>query len=376
MKRLFLFAALGLLSHFPAAGADTLSCRILKENNWAFYGTESPTVKVSLGNGRKITEQYNIKCEIRDFLGTPLYDIAQTGSVAPLDSAQLSFTFKALEPGFYNVMLYNHGKFLSRVNLAKEPEKCPNALQQHLQEKVATGDFVYLANTIALQRRDLRPQFAIIKDKQLSGKEKNVYRFSMVSRGNERVTGYFAAPKEKKEHPLIITLVPLEERSANPLADFTAPFESAEMVVYLKQRGYGDDVVKNLLTDMLLAMDFAFNREEIRKTQVYLQGKGYAAACAMAASAMDDRIAGTFMESPDVSLLTASYSMESITKHIKAPLLLGTGLQRDTYSLQEIFSLYNSIKAPKEYFVVPDSKGIPRSRWKYVRDTFILRIQE
>ena len=109
MKRLFLFAALGLLSHFPAAGADTLSCRILKENNWAFYGTESPTVKVSLGNGRKITEQYNIKCEIRDFLGTPLYDIAQTGSVAPLDSAQLSFTFKALQPGFYNVMLYNHG---------------------------------------------------------------------------------------------------------------------------------------------------------------------------------------------------------------------------------------------------------------------------
>ncbi len=376
MKRLLILGALGLLSHLPAAGADTLSCRILKENNWAFYGTDSPTVKVSLGNGRKITEQYNMKCEIRDFLGSPLYDIAQTGSVAPLDSAQLSFTFKALQPGFYNVMLYNHGKFINRVNLAKEPEKCPDALQMHLKQKGATEDFMYLANTVALQRRDLRPQFAIIKDKQLSGKEKNVYRFSMVSRGNERVTGYFAAPKEKKEHPLIITLVPLEERSDNPLADFTAPFESAEMVIYLKQRGYGDDVVKNLLTDMLLAMDFAFNREEVKKTQVYVQGKGYAAACAMAASAMDDRVAGAFMESPDVSILTGTYSIESIADRIKAPLLLGTGLQRDTYSLQEIFSLYNSIKSPKEYFVVPDNHEIPRSRWKYVRDTFILRIQE
>jgi cephalosporin-C deacetylase-like acetyl esterase len=198
----------------------------------------------------------------------------------------------------------------------------------------------------------------------------------MVSRGNERVTGYFAAPKEKKEHPMIITLVPLEERSANPLADFTAPFESAEMVIYLKQRGYGDDVVKNLLTDMLLAMDFAFSREEIKKTQVYIQGKGFAAACAMVSSAMDDRIAGAFMESPNVSLLTASYSMESITKHIKAPLLLGTGLQKDTYSLQEIFSLFNSINAPKEYFVIPDSNTIPRDRWKYIRDVFILRTKD
>ena len=376
MKRLFLIGALGMLFHLPASGADTLSCRILQENNWAFYGTENPTLKVTLGNSRKITEQYNIKCEIRDFLGSPLYDIAQTGSVAPLDSAQLSFSFKALQPGFYNVMLFNDGRFLNRINLAKEPEKCPDALQKHLEQKGATGDFVYLANTVALQRRDLRPQFAIVKDKQLSGKEKNVYRFSMVSRGNEKVTGYFAAPKVKKEHPLIITLVPMEERSSNVLADFTAPFETAEMVVYLKKRGYGDDVVKNLLTDMLLAMDFAFTREEIRKSNVYIQGKGYGAACAMAASAMDDRIAGSFMESPDVSLLTGIYSIESIADHIKTPVLLGTGLQRDAYSLQEIFSLYNRINAPKEYFVVPDSHEIPRSRWKYVRDIFILRLGE
>ena len=376
MKRLILLGALGLLSYTQAAGADTLSCRIHQENNWAFYGTENPVVKLSLGNKRKIAEQYNVKCEIRDFLGNSLYDLSQTGTVAPLDSAQLSFTFKALQPGFYNVELYNEGSFLNKINLAKEPEKCPDALQNHLAQKGATSDFVYIANTVALQRRDLRPQFTIIRNKQLSGKEKNVYNFSMVSRGNEKVTGYFAVPKVKKQHPLIITLVPLEERSSNVLADFTAPFESAEMVIYLKQRGHGDDVVKNLLTDMLLAMDFAFTREEIRKSSVYVQGKGYGAACAMVASAMDDRISGSFLESPDMSLLTSTYSIESIADHIKAPLMLGTGLQRDAYSLQEIFSVYNKIKSPKEYFVIPDSHEIPRSRWKYVRDIFILRLGE
>ena len=168
----------------------------------------------------------------------------------------------------------------------------------------------------------------------------------------------------------------MEERSANALADFTAPFESAEMVIYLKQRGMGEDVVKNLLTDMLLALDYACAREEIMENAIYIQGKGYAAACAMVASALDYRVTATFMESPDVSLLTTDYSIESITDHIKAPLLLGTGLQRNTFSLQEIFSLYNRINAPKEYFVIPDSDEIPRSRWKYVRDIFILRLGE
>ena len=376
MKRFLLTGALGLLCLSGAAAADTLSCRILQDNNWAFYGTESPTVKLSLANSRKIAENYNVKCEIRDFLGNSLYDISQTGTVQPQDSSLLSFSFKALQPGFYNVMLYNGGKYLNRINLAKEPEKCPDALEKHLAQKGATGDFVYLANTVALQRRDLRPQFALVRNKQLSGKEKNVYNFSMVSRGNERVTGYFAFPKSKKELPLIITLVPMEERSSNALADFTAPFESAEMVIYLKQRGMGEDVVKNLLTDMLLAIDYACTREEIKQNAIYVQGKGYGAACAMVASALDYRIAGSFMESPDVSLLTGAYTIESIADHIKAPLLLGTGLQRNAFSLQEVFSVYNRINAPKEYFVIPDSSEIPRSRWKYVRDIFILRLGE
>ncbi len=376
MKRLLLTGALWMLCLSGVSAADTLSCRILQDNNWTFYGTDSPTVKLSLSNSRKIAEHYNIKCEIRDFLGNSLYDISQTGTVAPQDSSLLSFSFKALQPGFYNVMLYNESKYLNRVNLAKEPEKCPDALEKHLVQKGATGDFVYLANTVALQRRDLRPQYALVRDKQLSGKEKNVYNFSMISRGNERVTGYFAFPKSKKRLPIIITLVPMEERSANALADFTAPFESAEMVIYLKQRGMGEDIVKNLLTDMLLALDYACTREEIVENAIYIQGKGYAAACAMVASAMDYRVAATFMESPDVSLLTSVYSIESITKNIKTPVLLGTGLQRDTYSLQEIFSIYNRINAPKEYFVVPGNHEIPRSQWKYVRDIFILRLKE
>ena len=376
MKRVFISALLFMQSLSIAIAADTLSCRILQENNWAFYGTDNPVVKVSLANTRKIAGKYDIKCEVRDFLGNSLYDISQTGSVAPQDSSLLSFSFKALQPGFYNVVLYDSGRYLNRINLAKEPEKSSDALAEHLAQKGATGDFVYLANTVALERRDIRPQYSIFRSKELSGREKNVYNFSMVSRGDEKVTGYMAFPKGKKDLPLIITLVPMEERAANPLADFTAPASSAEMVIYLKQRGNESENVKNLLTDMLLCIDYAFMREEIDPKAVYVQGKGYAAACAMVASALEGRVAGVFMESPDVELLTGAYSIESIADHIEAPLLLGTGLQRDVYDLQEIFSIYNKVSAPKEYFVIPDSNIIPRDRWKYIRDVFILRTRD
>ena len=376
MKRVFITALLFMQSFTIAMAADTLSCRILQENNWAFYGTDNPVVKVSLANSRKIAGKYDIKCEVRDFLGNSLYDISQTGSVAPQDSSLLSFSFKALQPGFYNVVLYDGGRYLNRINVAKEPEKSSDALSVHLAGKGATGDFVYLANTVALERRDIRPQYSIFRNKELSGREKNVYNFSMVSRGDEKVAGYMAFPKGKKDLPLIITLVPMEERAANPLADFTASAGYAELVIYLKQRGEGTENVKNLLTDMLLGIDYAFVRQEIDPRAVYVQGRGYGAACAMVASALEGRVAGSFMESPDVELLAGAYSIESIADHIKAPLLLGTGLQRDVYELQEIFSIYNKVCSQKEYFVIPDSSQLPRQRWKYIRDTFILRMQK
>ena len=376
MKRVFISALLFMQGFTMAMAADTLSCKILQENNWAFYGSDNPTVKVSLANSRKIAGNYDIKCEVRDFLGNSLYDISQTGSVAPQDSSQLSFSFKALQPGFYSVVLYDGGRYLNRINVAKEPERSSDALAVHLAQRGATGNFVYLANTVALERRDIRPQYSIFRSKELSGREKNVYNFSMVSRGDEKIAGYMAFPKGKKELPLIITLVPMEERAANPLADFTAPAECAEMVIYLKQRGDGAENLKNLLTDMLLGIDYAFMRQEIDTRAVYVQGKGYGAACAMVASALEGRVAGAFMESPDVELLTAAYSIESIADHIKAPLLLGTGLQRNVYQLQEIFSIYNKVSAPKEYFVIPDSSEIPRDKWKYIRDIFILRMKE
>lgn len=376
MRKILFTAFMISLAAGKGFASDTLSCKLLEVGNWAFYGTQNPQVNISLHNNRKVSDGFNVKCEIRDFLGNSLYDISQSGSVAPLDSSLMTFAFKALAPGFYSANIYNEDRFLRKINVAKEPEQISGVMEEYLSSKGAVKDFMYMANTVALGRRDIKPQYAIARNSNMSGKEKNVYNFSMVSLMDERVTGYIAFPKGKKGLPLIITLVPMEERSANPLADFTAPATSAEMVVYLKQRGKDEQIVKNLLTDMLLAIDYAFLRPEIDVKSIYVQGKGYGAACAMVASAMEDRIAGTFMESPQVDMLTGMYTMESIASHIKAPLLLGTGLQRDAYSLQEIFSIYNRIEAPKEYFVVPDSSELPRQRWKYIRDIFILRMHK
>ena len=376
MRKLLFYTLLGSLAIGEGFASDPISSKILQTNNWAFYGTENPRVKLSLSNNRKVDDTFDIKCEIRDFLGNSLYDISQSGNLGPLDSTLLSFSFKTLQPGFYNVLFYDGDRFLKKVNVAKEPEKIGDAIQEHLAAKGGNKDFVYLANIVALQRRELRPQYSILRNKDLSGKEKNVYNFSMVSRGDEKVEGYIAFPKGKKALQLILTVVPLEERMANPLADFTAPAESAEMVVYLKQRGAGEEMLKNILTDMLLCIDYVKMRPEINPNAIYVQGKGYGAACALVASALDNGVKGSFAESPQLDIFTQTYSIESIASHISSPVLIGTGLQREPYQLQEIFSIYNKVSAPKEYFVIPDSNIIPRDRWKYIRDVFILRTRE
>lgn len=352
--------------------SDTLTYNVRRTNDWAFYGTDNPTAEVVLYNSRKIPVPFDFSCDVMDFKGRGLYQLQQRGTVVATDSSQISFSFKTVEPGFYNMRMYNGGRYLSNMNVAYEPEKIGDNGSVDGEKE----DFGYLAVTVSVERRDLKPQFVMLRNKSLSGKEKNVYDFSMVSRGEEKVSGYVAFPRGKKGIPMMVSLVPVEDRGTNPLADFTASANSAELVVYLKQRGKGDEMLKNILTDVVLAIDFVAQRQEIDKSAIYVQGWGYAAACAFVASSMTDNVCASFASSPDFTLFTEKYNIGSIVNKVSAPVLLGMGLQEDVLRLQETFSIYNSVKGIKEYFINAGGDCVDRNRWKYVRDIFILRLSK
>lgn len=375
MKK-FLLMIFFVSAAYVTFAADTVSYRLTRLENWAFYGTSSPTVELVAVNSRGVDEPLDLKCSIFNFQGRPLYELSQYGIVPQRDSLKMSFAFKTLAPGFYNAVLESRDGVERSVNVAYEPEKI-------LWEDVAgdelpafSRDFVKLANIVSLERRDFDPKFTIVRNRTMSGKEKNVYDFKMFSRDGKVVKGYVAFPKGKKGLKSMLTLVPMERRNENPLADFTAGADMVELVMYLVERGDGEEYFKNLLTDMQLGIDFLSRREETIPNLVYVQGEGVAGACSLVASALDERVAASFVSVPDFSSFLENFTAASIAGRVQAPVLFGLGLQDNTRRLHEDFALYNALSGVKEYFIFPDKSSVERNRWKYMRDTFIIRIQE
>ena len=374
-KRLITF-----LAYMSAAvslyAADTVSYKIRRIENWAFYGIQNPTVLITASNPKGIYMPLNVKCEILDAYGRSLYELTQGGAIPPKDTLGMSYTFKTALPGVYNALFWREGEIAASVNIAYEPEKI--VLEQLVDEEIPqfSRDFTKLANIVALERREHNPQFSIVRNKKLSGKEKNVYDFKMVSKDNKVVKGLVAFPKGKKEIPVMLTIVPVENMKENPLADFTAPAEMAEMVLYLSGRGNGEEYFKNILTDIILSVDFLAQRNEINPAKIYTQGEGFGAACSYVASALDERVAVSFVASPDFSQFTENFSVESLARKVKVPVLFGIGLQDRTSRIHESFALYNKVNVEKEYFIFPASTAVERNQWKYIRDTFIIRLAE
>lgn len=371
MNRAAVLFCLGLAIGGKALAADTLSYRIREINNWAFYGTQNPQVGIVANNDRGVPKNFQISCTIRDYRNMPLYELTQRGYVAPKDSSQMEYAFRTMQPGVYRVEFTDKGKYVSSVNIAYEPEKI---LPDSSFSNSAKVSFAKTADLASLERKDRNPQFTIARNKAMSGKEKNVYDFRMVSRGDEAITGYVAFPKGKSNLAAMMTLVMHGEQSVNPLADFTAPSNMVELVVYLKERGEGEEYFMNLFTDIIYCVDFLQGRKEVNKSRIFAQGSGMGGACSLVASALDERVAVSFAADPQMGKFTDTFTLESFTSRISAPVLLGMALQAPVYTLNENFTIYNKVSTAKEYFVFPAMDEVDRKQWRYIRDTFLLRL--
>ena len=372
---------LSILTAFMSAAvsvyaADTVSYKLRQIENWAFYGTQNPTVHITASNPKGVRRPLNVKCEILDAYGKSLYELVQGGTVPPKDTLGMSYSFKTMQPGVYNVLFWRNDEVAAGINVVYEPEKIELDQVQSGEIPEFSRDFSKLANIVALERRGHNPQFAIVRNKKLSGKEKNVYDFKMVSKDNKIVSGLVAFPKGKKQLAAMLTLVPVENMKENPLADFTAPANMVEMVLYLGGRGSGEAYFRNILTDVILGLDFLAQRNEIDKSRIYTQGEGTGAAYSFVAPALDERVSVSFVASPDFTSFTENFTVESIVKKVDVPVLFGMGLQDKASRINDAFAIYNKIKSEKEYFIFPADDAVERNRWKYIRDTFIIRLAE
>lgn len=341
--------------------ADTVSYRLSRLDNWAFYGTSKPIVELVAINDRGINRELDLGCSIFDNNGKKLYELSQKGIVPQKDSLKMSFSFMAMDPGFYNAIFTSGGRFVKAVNLSYEPEKI--VLRNDVQGE------------IPVVVRDFDPKFSIVKNKGMSGREKNVYELKMVSADGCTVGAYVAFPKGKRNLKSIVSIVPQEKRSENVMSDFTAPANMIELILYVSDRGTGDEQFVNALADVLLCIDFLSGRKESDTGCIYVQGTGKAASVALMASAMDKRVAASFVYAPDFGNLIENFPVASVVEKMTSPVLFGLGLQDTPQRLTEDFAIYNAIGGKKEYFIFPDSPTVDRNKWKYIRDTFIIRLR-
>lgn len=376
MMKSFFILCMFLSAALSTFAADTVSYRIRQLENWAFYGTQNPTVELVAKNSRGVQMPLDIKCEIWGANGVSMYELSQKSTIPQMDSIALSFAFKTMSPGFYNAIFWQGAKMVRSVNIAYEPGKIlpyNTPLPDDFLPEFSR-DYTKMANQVALERRDLNPQYTLTRNKKLSGKEKNVYDFKMFSRGGKVVKGLAAFPKGKKGIAAMITFVPVENMNVNPLADFTAPSDMAELVIYISQNGDGEEYFKNLLTEVVLSIDFFAQRGEIDSSKIFTQGEGTGAVYAFLASTLDDNVAASFVATPDFRRFVESFTIESLVKKVSVPVLFGLGLQDKTAKLQDDFAIYNMVSSVKEYFIFPGIGSVERNQWKYIRDMFILRM--
>lgn len=375
MRKLLLFTIFLSAASFSFA-ADTVSYRLKQLENWAFYGTQSPTIKVMAVNDRGISAPLDLQCAIMEYSGRAMFELYQTGVIRPKDSLAMSFAFKTLEPGFYNAVLKDAGKVVKSVNVAYEPEKISSRGHFVDEAPVSDRNFTRLLESVKEEVALMPRRFSIERNKRMSGKEKNVYDFRMVSRDDKVIKGYIAFPRGKKNLAAMVSFLPLEGKGENPLADFTARQEMVELVVYLGDRGDGEMYFRNILADAALCLEFILQRPEVDATQVFTQGTGSAAPISCVASSINGSVKASFVCSPDFSRFIDCFTPESVSENVSVPVLFGIGLQDKTVRLQEDFAVYNNLKSVKEYFIFPSVPSVERDKWRYVRDNFILRLGE
>ena len=96
-------------------------------------------------------QKSNLSCVISKDTGEPLYTFKQQSSVAPKDSATVSFSFNAPQPGFYSVVFSADEKQIKKFNIAYEPEKIVSPYD-------AQKDFNSFWDLTILQLHEIKPE--------------------------------------------------------------------------------------------------------------------------------------------------------------------------------------------------------------------------
>lgn len=375
-------------------------------------------------------QQINLKLENKNAgksIGFNAILILKTDKFAPVDSIStpigmkgmevknMGIGFKLPEPGFYRCTFYlEQGGVRSEVhqfNIGYEPEKI-------VSPRDAKPDFEEFWKKSRAELDKVAPNYKLTLIPERSAGARNIYHVEMMSFGNVKVEGYYAAPKARGKYPAIAVYMGYGSDAYFPDSNGNPGF--AEFILSVRGQGiqkpantYGDWIVWGLdskenyyyrgaFMDLVRAVDFLVSRPEVDSEKIVAEGGSQGGAFTLAACALDHRIkAGA----PTVPFLTdyrdyfeivgwprssfenylaqnpnrtwdevydilTYFDIKNFAEWIQCPVLMAVGLQDEVCPPHTNFASYNLIKGEKQYRIYHDEGHSVPNSWYQLRSDF------
>ncbi|MCI1779116.1 MAG: acetylxylan esterase [Bacteroidales bacterium] len=394
-----------------AGEKDSLIYKVRQNDDWVFYGKNSPEIEISVKNPDS-EESVNNKVTflVSTDKGKKLYEFSQGVSLSPMDSTVISFGFDVPSPGFYKILLKHDGKLIKKFNIGFEPEKI-------ISPPDPKPDFREFWDKARTELASVDPQYKVKKLRKKCGSLKNVYLVTMRSLGGVEISGYYVVPKNKGVYPVVVSYMGYGAKPWCPDPDT----DGGRIWFVLSVRGqglnqpgniYGDWITYGLgsretyyyrgaYMDLIRAIDFVCTRKEADKNNIFVEGGSQGGAFTFAACALDHRIAAGAPSIPFLSDFRDYFSIvpwpgnnvlkkckeigmsdeklydvlsyfdiKNLAGWIKCPIIMASGLQDGTCPPHINFAAYNQVVTHKMYYIFPNCGHSVPVLWYNLRDNF------
>lgn len=375
MSRFLLFC-LVIIAQVTSLYSQGLEYNVKSTSNLVFYGTNYPTVDLSLKNIYIDSVRFNISCSISTDKGNMVYLLNQKAAIAGGDSTDLSFSFYSADPGFYKVTIEDRGDTIKEFNLCYDPDKI---YKSYPDERGAEAFWTWLRKRSYYNDATYR----VKKVSYNKAKRRDAYHVSMKFANGNVLQGYYLVPlaKMSKDKPTIVRARILYDEEFSLQKEVLVSEHCIDFV-------YTVDKVKNCdslfytqaMHKFSAILDFLGSRKELAGKPIFATGDGLSGGLALAAAAIDPRVSAVAVYNPylDESRLGSESNMllGRVVKLVKCPILYGLGLQDDLATPRTLFDSYNLINTPKEYFIFPFASTEMDPQWSTLSINFLLKYSE
>jgi cephalosporin-C deacetylase-like acetyl esterase len=400
----------------PLRAADMVAISYsLPAEEWVFMANDPQRIDVTLKNSANETAECHLIFTLKTDKHTAVDSLATAIRLAAGEEKTTPLSITLPEPGFYRCALYlekdGAAGDIERFNIGYEPEKI-------VSPRDAKPDFEAFWKQTRAELDNVSPRYKLTLLPQRSTGAKNIYHVEMMSYGNVKIEGYYAAPKAKGVYPAIAVYMGYGSEPYFPHTDGNPGY--AEFILSVRGQGiqkaasaYGDWIVWGLeskesyyyrgaFMDLVRAVDFLTSRPEVDSQKIVAEGGSQGGAFTLAACALDHRIkAGaptvpflsdyrdyfdivhwprssfeTYLkEHPErtwdeVYDVLTYFDIKNLAGWIQCPILMAAGLQDEVCPPHTNFAGYNLITSEKQYKIYHDQAHSTPNSWYETRTAF------